>query len=330
MKKIAVVLFNLGGPDSLRAVKPFLFNLFNDSAIISVPQPFRYFLAKFISKNREKEAIKIYASLGGASPLLENTKIQALALSELLSLENKCLFKIFVSMRYWHPFFLETLGEIKEFNPDKIIFIPLYPQFSLTTTGSFYDHVYDILKREDMLSASVFIDSYPELPGFIDSMFDLSKKVLQELYEKGVAASLLFSAHGIPVYVVKKGDPYPEHLLRTTQALKAKIDFSFPNNHFDIRLCYQSKVGPLPWLRPSIEEEIRSSAKSKTGVIIFPISFVSEHSETLFELDQYYGDLATSLGVPFYIRIPTPSVHPSFISGLGHLVLEKVSDFEGN
>lgn len=324
MKKIAVVLFNLGGPDSLQAVKPFLFNLFNDSAIISVPQPFRYLLAKLISLRRGKEAQKIYASLGGASPLLENTNRQALSLSKALIKEKRCTFKVFVSMRHWNPFFSETLEEIKIFDPNEVIFIPLYPQFSTTTTGSFYGHVQHVLKQENISFTPIFIRSYPDLPELIEAMFDLSRKILGDLYTRGDDATLLFSAHGLPEHIVKKGDPYPEHLERTCKALKAKIENIFPGNKFDIRLCYQSKVGPLPWLKPSLEEEIKLNAQTNKGIVIFPISFVSEHSETLFELDQYYKDLAVSLGALFYFRIPTASTHPSFIRGLQKLVFEKV------
>lgn len=324
MKKIAVVLFNLGGPDSLQAIRPFLFNLFNDPAIISLPQPFRYLLAKLISIKRVKEATEIYTSLGGASPLLENTNAQAKALSQALSSIKECEFKVFVSMRYWHPFFLETLEKIKIFKPNQILFIPLYPQFSLTTTGSFFKEVQHVLGHKNYSFLPIFVEKYPELPGFIEAMFDLSKNILEKLYLKKSRATLLFSAHGLPEYVVKRGDPYPSDLLLTMNALKSKINKHFPQNLFDIRLCYQSKVGPLPWLKPSLEEEIKLSAKANQGVVIFPISFVSEHSETLFELDLFYKDLANTLHIPFYLRVPTVSVHPSFIEGLRSLVLANV------
>ncbi|MBS0185673.1 MAG: ferrochelatase [Proteobacteria bacterium] len=330
MKKIAVVLFNLGGPDSLFSVKPFLFNLFKDPAILNFPKLIRYPLAFLLSTFRKKEAIKNYKILGGKSPLLENTLMQANHLQNLLQndekLKSKNNFKVLVSMRYWHPFFKETFKELSQFNPDEILLLPLYPQFSTTTTASSLKEALKFLKKTN--KPTTVVCCYPNLPGFINAIFDLSKNTLKKFFLNKIPARILFVAHGLPLSIVKKGDPYPNQLLLTVSDLTTKIKKSFPKSLFSYKLCYQSKVGPLTWLQPSLEEELHKAAVEKKGVIVIPISFVSEHSETLVELDYEYKNLSLSLNLPFYIRIPTVSCHPTFIKSLKNLILEKIS--QGN
>ncbi len=265
--------------------------------------------------------------MGGRSPLLENTYAQAKSIEKKLKnerkLKNKRVFKVFVSMRYWHPFFKETLQDISEFNPDEILLLPLYPQFSTTTTASSLKEALEILKKTNIPIKSICC--YPTLTGFIDGIFDLTQDILKKLTKERTSARILYVAHGLPLSIVKSGDPYPEQLLLSVAALTSKIDTSFQDGLFSFDLCYQSKVGPLPWLKPSLGEELQRASLEKIGVIIIPISFVSEHSETLVELDLEYLAVANSLNLPFYIRIPTVSCHPKFVEGLKDMILKKTS-----
>lgn len=311
-KKTAVVLFNLGGPDSLEAVQPFLFNLFNDKAIIRLPQPFRYLLAKFISITRTKKAIEIYKHMGGKSPLLENTLAQAKALEESLKHENAD-YKVFVAMRYWHPFTAAVATQVKEYKPDEIILLPLYPHYSTTTTQSSFKEWYRVAKGINVPSQE--IESYPLDDLYINAHVETLLPVYKEA-EKYGAPRILFSAHSLPQKVIDAGDPYQEQTIQTAKAIietfKADIDY---------QVCYQSRVGRLKWLEPTTEAEIKRAAADKVPVVVVPISFVSEHSETLVELDIDYKNLAENLGVPFYGRVPTLSCHPLFIQALKKKVL---------
>jgi ferrochelatase len=337
-RNVSVVLFNLGGPDSPRTVQSFLFNLFNDRYIIRLPNPLRFLLAMLISKRRAPKAQKNYAHLGEKYPLLQNTIDQAQALSQSLKSifpEEEVQFSVHVGMRYWHPFFSEILEKLKKSPPDLILFLPLYPQFSSTTTLSFYENARELLKKHMPTVSHQLLCCYPEEPGFIDATFDLIKPVLAQLSEQKTSARILLSAHGLPEKIVKAGDPYADHLALTMAQLKRLISKHFSGASFDISLCYQSRVGPLQWLKPSTESALSNAARDGIGVVLVPISFVSEHLETLVELDIEYADLANELGLPFYHRIPTVSCHPRFIEGLarfiGHALAreERVSSFGG-
>lgn len=322
-EKIAVVLFNLGGPDSLGAVPSFLFNIFNDSYIINLPNPFRFLLAKIISFGRSKKARKIYSLLGGKSPLLDNTFKQAKVLQFLLDQnEGKNHFKVFVAMRYWHPFFSAVLPDILSFSPSRIIFLPLYPQFSSTTTLSFYTHAKKLLNKEKCSLPTQLVCCYPMFPGFIEALVQSIQQVRDFLFSNPNKIRLLLTAHGLPISIVKKGDPYPFQLDLTKKAIENNLK-GIPFE--SIVLCYQSKVGVLPWLSPSVEEELRRTANDKVSVVLLPISFVSEHSETLVELDIEYSNLAYSLGIAFYHRLPTVSCAQPYIEGLYKVVLESIN-----
>ncbi len=313
--KTAVILFNLGGPDSPESVKPFLFNLFNDKAIIGAPQPIRFLLAKFISSRRNKKAQGIYAQIGGKSPIVGLTEAQAKALETGLG-EG---YKVFVCMRYWHPMSREVAAKVKEYAPDKIILLPLYPQYSSTTTGS---SVKDFLKSfgaEGQASCCagehthkpeiVTVHSYPAEENFIAAHVDL----LKDAVEKYPGARVLFSAHGLPKKVIDAGDPYQKQVEETSAAVAGKLGLK------DWVVCYQSKVGPLEWIGPSTEDEISRTAKDGKDIILTPIAFVSEHSETLVELDIQFKELADELRVKNYIRIPALGTHPLFIKSLAEL-----------
>ncbi|MCG8651210.1 MAG: ferrochelatase [Pirellulales bacterium] len=310
-ERIAVVLFNLGGPDKEDSVRPFLFNLFNDPAIISVPNPIRYGLAKLISKRRAPIAREIYEKLGGGSPLLANTEAQATALESALGAEAK----VFIAMRYWHPFARETVLDVQSWNPDRVVLLPLYPQYSTTTTGSSLDDWRRACSSARFDVATVNVCCYPTQPGFIEALIKRLAPAIQ-MARKAGSFRVVFSAHGLPKRIVERGDPYQWQVERTAVAVASKADLSDD----EWRIAYQSRVGPLEWIGPSTEEEIELAGREKTGLVIVPLAFVSEHSETLVELDIEYKLLAERAGVPAYHRVPTVDTTAPFIEGLVDLV----------
>jgi ferrochelatase len=318
-ERLAVVLFNLGGPDSLDAVEPFLFNLFNDPAIIGLPAVVRRPLARLISLRRGRVAKQIYEKLGGSSPLLDYTRRQAEALQHRL-LQRGLEARTFVCMRYWHPMSAAVVREVSAFAPDRIVLLPLYPQFSTTTTGSSL-----AAWRSAALTAGVdapthAVCCYPTEPGFIGAMEDL---VRAKIVAAGVRAPfrLLMSAHGLPKRVVAKGDPYQWQVEQTAAALAASLG-DLARDHV---VCYQSRVGPLEWIGPSTEAELERAAADRLPAVVVPIAFVSEHSETLVELDVDYRERAAVLGVPEYARVGTVGVATAFIEGLAAQVENAVA-----
>lgn len=316
MRKIAIVLYNLGGPSDQESVQPFLLNLFNDPAILSIPQPFRYMLSKWIVWKRLKEAKANYAKMGGGSPIVPETMKQVVALQEELDKFNPkhSQYKVFFFMRYWHPFVEEVIPKINQYEPDKIILLPLYPHFSTTTTGSAILAWKKAWAKLGKSAAAVdYICCYPIQSGFIKAYTNLILKKLSETNVKNFR--ILFSAHGLPVKVIEKGDPYQSHIEQTVQKLVEELHI----DKLDYVLCYQSKVGPLKWLEPSTEAEVKRAANDKKSLVVVPIAFVSEHIETLVELDDEYHSLAKNLGVPSYHRVDTVSIHEQFIQGLTSL-----------
>lgn len=312
MARRAVVLMNLGGPDSLGAVRPFLYNLFSDRAIIRLPAPLRLPLAALIAARRAPTARQIYAQLGGASPLLANTEAQARALERELGPGHCC----FVAMRYWHPLTEATVSAVKEWVPDDIVLLPLYPQFSTTTTQSSFDAWERVARRQRLVVPIRRIRSYPEAPGFITALASLTGEALDTVRADPYPVRLLLSAHGLPQRIVDSGDPYPQEVTMTAAALVHALD----RPGMEATVCYQSRVGPLAWIGPSVEEELQRAGRDQVGVIVVPISFVSEHSETLVELDREYRHVAERSAVPFYRRVPTVGIHPRFIAALAGLV----------
>ena len=307
--KIAIILFNLGGPDSLDAVQPFLRNLFSDPAIISLPSWLRLPLARFIAQRRGPKARGIYQQIGGGSPILGQTEAQARALEEALSVGNTHEWRGYVCMRYWHPMTEAVVRSVKRFAPDRIVLLPLYPQFSTTTTAS---SVKAWNETVNFKAPTVAIESYPTAPGFIAASVELVK---QGLAEAGPGLKrVLFSAHGLPEKVIRAGDPYQRQVEETAAAIAAQL------GGVDYTVCYQSRVGPLKWIGPPTPSEIERAARDKVGIVLYPLSFVSEHSETLVELDIDYRRLASQAGVPTYVRVPTVGTHPLFIQGLANLV----------
>ena len=313
MKK-AIILFNLGGPDSLDAVQPFLFNLFNDPAILSLPTILRYPLAKFISKRRTPIAKAIYAEMGGKSPIFEETQAQANALERALKQEAD-EYKCFIVMRCWNPRAIDVVKKVKEFNPQQIILLPLYPQYSDATSGSSIKEWSDICKKENLNIDTKTICCYPTEKDFILSYANLIKEKIN--LNKLSETTLVFSAHGLPENKIKQGDPYQWQVENTVSHLVKKL--SIPNLNYI--LSYQSRVGPLKWILPSTETTIKDEAKKKKIIVVVPVAFVSEHSETLVELDIEYKKLAIENGSKDYIRIPAVAANQNFINSLKFSVL---------
>lgn len=310
-KKIAVVLFNLGGPDAPESIQPFLFNLFNDKAIITLPGFFRYILAKFITIRRTPIAKQIYAHLGGRSPILPLTEKQAIALEVRLNLDNNVQYKTFIAMRYWHPLTEETVSQVKSFSPDEIFLVPLYPQFSTTTTGSSLTAWKKEANRQMLQTVTRIIGCYPTQRQFIEAHAELIRGYLQQAALQG-KPRLLFSAHGLPEKIIKNGDPYAWQIERTAKAIISELNIE----NLDWRVCFQSRVGPVKWLEPSTEHEIQQAGKEKIPLVVVPIAFVSEHSETLVELDIEYKKLADNVGVPAYLRVPALGDNAGYIESL--------------
>ncbi len=307
--KILVVLANLGGPDSLAAVQPFLFNLFYDRAILNLSNPFRYLLARWISSVRTKKAKGIYSLISGKSPILENTLRQARCLKT--ALEDDFEVMVVPLMRYWRPRAVDVLEIANAFGPTKIVLLPLYPQFSTTTTKSSIEEWQKTAPQWQ--SQTVIENCYFDDPDFIGAHQELIKPVLIEAKKHGVP-KILFSAHGLPKKVVDGGDPYQWQVKATAGSIMKDFE------GVDSVVCYQSKVGSLKWLTPSTEEELKKAASEKRPVVVVPVSFVSEHSETLVELDIDYATKAREWGVPFYGRVPALGENPLYIKCLENAV----------
>ena len=307
--KTAIVLMQLGGPDRPAAVAPFLRNLFGDPAILDVPDFIRPFLAWLIASRRASKARAIYAQIGGKSPILENTQAQANALEALLNESPADETRCFIAMRYWHPMTAEAVRHVAEFRPDRIVLLPLYPQYSTATTASSFRAWNNLAKFEVPTKT---IESYPVEPGFIAASVELLQQGMAQAGRQPVR--VLFSAHGLPERVIKAGDPYQSQVEQTANAIASAMGL------VDWSVCYQSRVGPLKWIGPSTDAEIERAGRDKRGVVLYPLSFVSEHSETLVELDIEYRHLATQKGVTTYIRVPTVGTHPLCIGGLANLV----------
>ena len=322
MQRVAVVVFNLGGPDSPEAVEPFLFNLFNDPAIIGLPTLLRWPLAKLISKRRAPIAKEIYENLGGRSPLLPNTLAQADSLQALLNDEagSDTQWQVFIAMRYWHPFGSETAEAVKAFNPDIVVLLPLYPQYSTTTSASSVSDWRRAAAKSRLDAREVVLCCYPNETGFVASTAALIAETMKRVPE-GQRRRLLFSAHGLPKKIVASGDPYQWQVERSAAAVLERLAELDPAwRSLDSQVCYQSRVGPLEWIGPSTDEEIVRAGKEGLAVVLVPIAFVSEHSETLVELDIEYRDLADDSGVAGYYRVPTVGADKAFIGGLAGLV----------
>jgi protoporphyrin/coproporphyrin ferrochelatase len=322
MKK-AIILFNLGGPDKLENVEPFLFNLFYDPAILNLPIFLRYPLAKLISNRRAPVAKKIYQELGGSSPILKLTKDQSRALEvKLNSNDDLSEYKCFVVMRCWHPRAKDVIKDVKNFDPDEVILMPLYPQYSAATSGSSIKEWKDICKKNNFKTKTSTICCYPTDTNFISAHKNEIIKKINNL----VNYKLIFSAHGLPEKNIKKGDPYQWQVEKSVDEIVKALNI----DGLDWILSYQSRVGPLKWISPSTEDVIIENSKLGKHIVLVPIAFVSEHSETLVELDIEYKELADKNGCKNYTRVPALGTNKDFIKAMAELIIKKENyNFDG-
>jgi protoporphyrin/coproporphyrin ferrochelatase len=316
-KRVGVVLFQLGGPDSLAAVEPFLYNLFCDPDIIDFPfsRIGRRPLAKLISSTRAKKAAQHYAAIGGGSPIRQFTERQATALEERLMREGvdaRCV----VAMRYWHPFTAEAIAQLEAARVDHIVLLPLYPQYSSTTTGSSLNE----WRRRWMGKAPTScVETFYQSPIYIAALVDRINEALDQFPNSDVA-HLVFSAHSVPVSVIEKGDPYQRQIEETMELVMEQGGWRNPH-----RLCYQSKVGASRWLQPSLHTTLRDLAAEKArDVCVIPISFVSDHVETLGEIDHCAREEARLLGIERFRMTEGLNSSPKFIEALAHAVLTSI------
>ncbi len=315
MKK-AVILFNLGGPDKLENVELFLFNLFNDPAILNLPSFFRYPLAKLIANRRAPTAKKIYEELGGSSPILKLTNEQSLALELRLNQDDDLSeYRCFVVMRCWHPRAENVLKDVMNYNPEEVILMPLYPQFSAATSGSSIKEWKNICLKNNFETKTSTICCYPTDENFVQAHKDEIIKKINNLDN----FKLIFSAHGLPEKNIKKGDPYQWQVEQSVD----KIVKSLGIKNLDWILSYQSRVGPLKWIGPSTDDIIVENSKLGKHIVLVPVAFVSEHSETLVELDIEYKELAIKNGCKNYSRVPALGTNENYIKAMSNLIINK-------
>ncbi len=309
--KTAVVLFNLGGPDRPEAVRGFLKNLFSDPAILRVPWPIRPLLASFIAARRAPTAAEIYREIGGRSPILPETEKQAAALTAAVGDSET---RVFIAMRYWHPFSEETVRAVRDWGAEKVLLVPLYPQFSTTTTQSSLDAWHRAARQNGLQVPTRSVCCYPTLDGFVNGYAALLKDALSKV--PAGPTRVLFSAHGLPERIVDAGDPYVWQVEQGAAAIAAAAGLA----EGSWQVTFQSRVGPLKWVGPATDDEIKRAGSEGVGLVVLPIAFVSEHSETLVELDIEYRKLADESGVPSYVRVPALGVEAAFIAGLCEVV----------
>lgn len=309
--KTAVVLLNMGGPDSLEAVRPFLENLFSDPEILQFPLSalVRKPLARFIASRRAPKVVEKYRQIGGKSPLREITEAQARALGEVLG----STYSVHVAMRYWNPRSAEAVEGIRASAAERVLMLPLYPQFCRATTGSSLGDLDMALDRRGLgRLPRVVVRSWHDFPSYLDSLAEAVREGLREAPE----ATILFSAHGVPVRLIEEGDPYLDHVKATVRGVVARL----PDRLW--KLAFQSRTGPMRWLEPATPTALKELAeRGVKEVLVVPVSFVSDHIETLHEIDFEYGELARSLGFRIYRRSPSLNTRPSFIRTLAELVI---------
>jgi ferrochelatase len=325
-EKIGVVLLNLGGPDSLEAVEPFLYNLFVDPDIINFPGSFlfRRGLAKLISSKRHPKIQEQYKQIGGKSPLKDFTLGQAKLLETKLN--EKFPAKVYAAMRYWHPFTEEVLGELEKENIKKVILLPLYPQYSMATTeSSVKEWKKQLEKRSNKTIEWTLVEHYYDFPPYIDACVERVNQGLDKFpAEKRDKVNILFSAHGTPMKLVRQGDPYSGHICETVTAVREKGGWTNPTH-----LCFQSKVGPQKWLTPSTPDTIDElTKKGVKDMLIVPIAFASDHLETLFEVGIEFRHEAEEKGVQQFEVTEGLNYSEKFIDALAQLVFQKAKNFD--
>jgi len=322
--KIGVLLFNLGGPETLADVKPFLYNLFSDPEIIRLPvRAMQKPLAWIISTARHRKSAGYYAQIGGGSPLRRITEAQAAALRE--ELERRGIdARVYVGMRYWHPFTKEALAEIERDGITDLVVLPLYPQFSVSTTGSSTKDFVALLDRRGGLRhirrryITRWYDNEAYLAALAAQIAEEARKFPDPNPQN---IHLLFSAHSVPQSYIEQGDPYLRHIEETVRLVGEKLGNSYPSH-----LSFQSKVGPVKWLEPATDQKIRElAALGVRQLLAIPIAFVSDHIETLYELDILYKKLADEVGIPHYARVPALNTRPDFIRAMADLAGSRIN-----
>jgi ferrochelatase len=321
--RIGVVLLQLGGPDSLESVEPFLLNLFRDPDIIDLPLAFlfRGALARLISSRRAPRVREYYRLIGGRSPILKLTRRQARALEG--ALRPSVDARVFVAMRYWHPLTVEVVQELERDGIDRVVLLPLYPQYSRTTTGSSVNEWNRAFRRRGPGAPAVeVIEEYCEHPLFIQAMIRNIRIALARVPAPDrTRVHLVFSAHGTPVKLVEQGDPYQGQIVRTYRSVVREGAFGLEHH-----LCYQSKVGPQRWLEPSLLATVeRLGTEGVSHIIVVPVAFVSDHSETLYEINMEVRRVARRCGIRYFDMSPALNASPLFIRALADLVLQKVA-----
>lgn len=334
-KTIGVILLNLGGPDSIQAVKPFLYNLFSDRQIIRLgPSFMQQPLACLISTTRSKKTEQYYKLIGGKSPILEITTAQAKALEELLNRRGdknrefsaSMSFRVYAGMRYWHPFIEDAVLQMQKDGIKKVIALSLYPQYSIATSGSSFSKFNEAASHFQIETACV--ESWYNNPYYIDALVDVIRKGLDSFFPSSLVGNssfndvhVLFSAHSLPQKIIARGDPYVDQTMGTIQEITKRLNIKW-------HLGYQSKSGPVKWLTPSTEDKIQELAKEGVkNILMVPISFVSDHIETLYEIDILYKNLAGALGIQMK-RTESLNTHPIFIEALKDIVLKSLNDQE--
>lgn len=312
--RTAIVLFNLGGPDRPEAIKSFRVNLFSDKAIIRAPWFIRVWLSRLIAASAAKTAIANYRLIGGKSPLLALTQQQARALEADLGPDYRC----FIAMRYWHPFARETVQEVKNWAPERVILMPLYPQFSTTTTGSSLTDWRLAAIKADLVTDVTSICCWFDHPAYIAASAALVREAINtaKTQAPGVQLRVLFSAHGLPQSIITRGDPYQAQIEATSAAIMAHL----AETGVESVVCYQSRATPQKWLEPNVVDEITKAGKAGVGVVVVPVAFVSDHIETLVELDIENRHIAEHANVPVYVRARVANSDPAFIHALAQII----------
>ncbi len=324
MGRLGVLLLNLGGPDKLEDVRPFLYNLFSDPEIIRLPSPLLQApLAWLISTLRAKQSQQNYKKIGGGSPLRRITEEQAQALRSKL-VQNGHDVQVYVGMRYWHPFTEEAIAQIKRDKIEELVILPLYPQFSISTTGSSFRLLDRIWQTDPELQKIKYtvVPSWYENSGYLQAMANLIATKLDQVKDPSTA-HVFFSAHGVPVsYIEEAGDPYQKEIEACAALIMQKLNRQNP-----YKLAYQSRVGPVEWLQPYTDVAIEElAAQGVKELVVVPISFVSEHIETLEEIDMEYREIAEHAGIETFARVPAPDTDPTFIQALADVVIKALSD----
>ena len=323
-EKVAVVLLQLGGPDNLESVEPFLYNLFCDPDIIDIPGAFlfRKKLARFISSRRAPKVQKLYKRIGSRSPIFKQTKLQANCLLEMLRGKGYNV-DVHIAMRYWHPMSDVVVKNIIASKPDRIILLPMYPHYCKATTGSSVNEWKRVAKELHLPNIpTMLVDKYYDHPLYIDAIVKRIRCAINRVPKKDLSkVQIVFSAHGTPMKLVRDGDPYSHHIRKTYECVVERGQFGLPH-----MLCFQSKVGPQKWLTPSLTGTIeRLGYEGATHLLVVPIAFVTDHIETLSEINIEARDEALKLGVKYYDMMPALLTEELFIECLSDLVEKKLA-----